>query len=389
MQWVIYYELHPDHAVITRCLGDGSRLILPNTIQGLPVTELGADCFAVTLPELMETLSCDAPEPLYKREKPPIPREAGNKTLKRLTLPAGLQRLGDRALARCSALPRVELPETLHTVGSHCFHYCGALEHMELPQAITALPDYVFAECRKLTRVSLPKGIRSIGRCCFYNCTHLKSLDLPDALESIGDRMLMNCFELKRLAFRIGVNGSALLEEIDRVMRVSVRYPEETVEVVLTEYALEYEAIIQAQQFRTHVTGTGGLYRGCFSDRDVDFALYDTYFYHAKLNDPPELLVELAYDRLRWPRQLRPTPEEDYWSYLQTHIPELAAFLLREDDLDKLEFLLGTDRLDSEALHTLLDCAEKKENVRFVSRLLEAVGQDSSGSFGADKEFDL
>lgn len=389
MQWVIYYETYQDHVVITRCLGDEPRLVLPDTIEGLPVTELGEDCFAGTLPELLDALRCEGAEPLYKKEKPPIPRATGNKTLKRLTLPARLQRLGARSLARCSALPRLELPPTLTDIGSHCFHYCGALEHIELPKGVTTLPDYVFAECRKLTRISLPNGIRSIGRCCFYNCTHLKSLDLPDTLETIGDRMLMNCFELNRLAFRIGVNGGALLEEIDRVMRVSVRYPEETVEVVLTEYALEYEAIIQAQQFRTHVTGTGGLYRGCFSANDVDFALYDTYFYHAKLNDPPELLVEMAFNRLRWPRQLRPTPEEDYWSYIRSHIPELAAFLLREENMDKLEFFLVEDRLDGDALRTLLDCAECKGSVRFVSRLLEAVGQDHSGSFGADKEFDL
>lgn len=389
MQWVIYYKIENDHAVITKCIGDMPRLVLPNTLEGRPVTELGVDCFAGTLPELLEGLSHEGEEPLFLKEQPPIARATGNKTLKRLTLPAGLEKLGDRALARCSVLPRLELPDTLTAIGSHCFHYCGGLEHMELPQGVTELPDYVFAECRKLTRLSLPHGIRSIGRCCFYNCTHLLSLDLPDALEYIGDRILMNCFELKRLAFRIGINGGALLEEIDRVIRVSVRYPEETVEVVLPEYALEYEAIIQAQQFRTHVTGTGGLYRGCFSDRDVDFALYDTYFYSAKLNDPPELLAEMAFDRLRWPRQLRPAREQEYREFLQSHVAELAAFLLREDDMEKLEFILSAEVLDREGLLVLLDCAERRENPRFVSRLLEAAGQDTSGGFGADKDFEL
>lgn len=389
MQWIIFYDIKDEEAVITRCLGDMPRLILPDTIEGYPVTTLGEDCFAVTLPELLERYPHDGETPLFLKEKPPVARAAGNKTLKRLSLPSGLKVLGDRALARCSALPRLELPQTLTKVGSHCFHYCGSLEHIELPECVTELPDYVFAECRKLTRIALPGGIRSIGRCCFYNCTHLESLDLPDALEAIGDRMLMNCFELKRLAFRIGMNGGALLDEIDRVMRVSVRYPEETVEVVLTEYALEYEALIQAHQFRTHTTGTGGLYRGCFSDRDVDFELYDTYFYSAKLNDPPELLAELAFDRLRFPRQLRPAREEEYWAFILTHISDLAAFLLREDDLDKLDFILSTGKLDADALHILLDCAEQKENVRFVSRLLEEVGSGQNGCFGADKEFDL
>lgn len=385
VQWTIYYTIEHGEAVITRCVGDETRLVLPDTLEGCLVTALGPDCFAGTKP----AAPCVAPEPVYLRETPPPARAYDNKTLKRLTLPRSLRRLGARCFANCSALPRLELPEGINTMGEHCFHYCNALEHIELPQGVTELGDYTFAECRHLTRISLPQGIRSIGRCCFYNCTRLEALDLPDALEAIGDRMLMNCFELKRLSFKIGINGGALLAEIDRVMRVQVRYPEETVEILLTEYALEYEELIQARQFRTNETGTGGLYRGCFSDRDVDFVLYDTYFYTAKLNDPPELLAELAFDRLRWPRELRPARRQEYWDYLKTHLKELTDFLLREDDMDKLEFLLSAETLEPEDLRQMLDFAEPSGNVRFISRLLEATGQSSGAGFGADKLFEL
>jgi hypothetical protein len=385
LQWTIYYTIKENQATITRCVGDNPHLVLPEEIQGYPVTALGADCFAGTAP----TQGGEGENLVYKEEPPPAAHPYDNKTLKRITLPQGLRTIGARCFARCSALPRVELPESITELGERSFHFCNSLEHIELPQGITQLHDYTFAECRHLTKITLPNGIRSIGRCCFYNCTHLTALNLPDALEAIGDRMLMNCFELKRLSFHIGVNGGALLAEIDRVMRVQVRYPEEAVEVVLTEYALEYEELIQAKQFRTNETGTGGLYRGCFSDRDVDFALYDTYFYSAKLQDPPELLAEMAFDRLRWPRDLRQSKEQEYWEFLQSHIPELSAFLLREDDLDKLDFLLATGKLNHDQLCQMLDCAERTENVRFVSRLLEATGQSAGASFGADKLFEL
>ncbi|MCD8354037.1 MAG: leucine-rich repeat domain-containing protein [Clostridiales bacterium] len=383
MQWRIYYTIENGEATVTRCVGDQPRLELPDELEGCPVTGLGPDCFAGTAP--MD--ACDASAPVYLRETPPSAKSYKNQTLKHLTLPASLRRAGTRCFAQCAALPRLELPAGLRELGERCFYGCGALEHLELPEGIEILPDYTFAECRKLKRVSLPHSVRTIGRCCFYNCTHLEKLDLPDSLEAIGDRMLMNCFELKELSFRIGVNGGALLAEIDRVMRVRVRYPEETVEVVLTEYALEYEELIQAKQFRTNETGTGGLYRGCFSDRDVDFALYDTYFYAAKLQDPPELLAELAFDRLRWPRELRPAKEQEYWDYLKGHIPELTTFLLGRDDLEGLEFLLSTGRLDGDDLNQMLERAEQAENVRFVSRLLEAAGRGPRS--GADKLFEL
>ncbi|MCD7838918.1 MAG: leucine-rich repeat domain-containing protein [Clostridiales bacterium] len=255
MQWRIYYTIENGEATVTRCVGDQPRLALPDELEGCPVTALGPNCFAGTAP----VESCEAPASVYLRETPPPAKSYKNLTLKHLTLPSSLRRVGARCFAQCAALPRLELPAGLRELSERCFYGCGELDHLELPEGIEILPDYTFAECRKLKRVSLPHSVRTIGRCCFYNCTHLERLDLPDSLEAIGDRMLMNCFELKELSFRIGVNGGALLAEIDRVMRVRVRYPEETVEVVLTEYALEYEELIQAKQFRTNETGTGGL----------------------------------------------------------------------------------------------------------------------------------
>lgn len=382
MQWILYYTINGQSAVITRCVGDAPYLALPENLEGYPVTALGADCFAGTTPEE----PCTGPEPVFRRETAPPANPYDNKTLRHVTLPRTLRTLGERCFAHCSALSLLELPKGLRLVGSHCFHYCGALERLELPEGLTALPDYALAECRRLTRVTLPHSVRSIGRCCFYNCIRLTELTLPDALESIGDRMLMNCFELHTLSFRLGVNAGALLPEIDRVLRVNVNMGDQVIQMVLPEFATEYEELIQAKQFRTHEYGSGALYRSCFSDRDIDFALYDDYFYYCVREDPPELAAELAFDRLRWPVELRPAKAEIYWDYLTAHTDALGRMLLERNDLTGLDFLLSQGRLGQAALRILLELAQRGNNVRFVSRLLEAVGTAPSG---ADKSFEL
>ena len=387
MSCTIYYTLSNGEATITRCVSDETDLTLPDQLEGCPVVALGPDCFAGTAPTGEEP-----PGLTLKRELPPPVHTYDNQTLKRIILPQSLRQIGPRCFAHCSALPRIELPDSVTQLGDRVFHYCNALQRIELPDGITDLPDYTFAECRHLLRISLPHHIRSIGRCCFYNCTRLERLDLPDALQTIGDRMLMNCFELHELSFKIGVNAGALLPEIDRVLRVNVNLGDQVIQMVLPEFATEYEELIQAKQFRTHEYGSGALYRSCFSDRDIDFNLYDDYFYYCIREDPPELVAELAFDRLRWPVSLRKGKEEEYWTYLLGHVQELGTVLLRQDDLEALDFLLSCGKLDQAGLDTLLDLAETKGNIRFVSRLLEASGNRSEGEtqgFGADKLFEL
>jgi hypothetical protein len=377
MSWIIYYKIEQQQVTILRCVGQEPALSLPDHIAGLPVTALGSSCF------LGGTAS--ETEELCLVEGTPPPPVRWNDTLKRIRLPRGLRRLGERCFAGLRALPRLELPEGLETMGAHCFHGCGKLTHLELPDQVTALPEHTFSECRALEQVRLPAHVQTLGRCCFYNCTHLKALTLPDSVTAIGDRMLMNCFALSRLSLPMGLNAGALLDDLSGVVRITARDGVNSVTMVLPEYSYEYDELIPARQFRAVAHGSGGLYRGCFSDRDIDFELYDSYFYECKRDEPPELAAEVALSRLRWPRGLRPGPAEDYWQFLLANPAAVGATLLKMEDLDGLSFLLSSGRLGQEQIDVLLESAESAGQVRFVSRLLEASGQ----SGGADKEFAL
>ncbi len=383
MAWTIYYRLNQTEAEILRCVGTDPALTLPAAIDGHPVTRLGSGCFGGTSPE--EAAPGEGMR--FLQAQPPKATARYNDTLKRILLPETVRSLGERCFASCRAMPRLELPRSITELGERAFEGCGQLTHLELPDGIRALPAYAFAECRSLERVKLPPFVETLGRCCFYNCTHLQALDLPDSVTAIGDRMLMNCFALERLSFRIGLNAGALLDEIEGVVRVTARDDQGAVTMVLPEYSYEYDELIPARQFRAVTYGSGGLYRGCFSDRDIDFHLYDTYFYECKRDDPPELAAELALNRLRSPRDLRPGPEAEYWAFLLEHPAVVAQVLLRTNDLAGLDFLLSAGKLERGLLDAMLDAAEEAGYVRFGSRLLDAAGGGAAS--GADKSFDL
>lgn len=380
MSWSIYYEIQNQEVTILRCLGDDSPLTLPERIDGCPVTALGPDCFGAGPAPAGELGGLFS---VPQSDLPPVSRADG--TLTRIALPDSIRTIGDRAFARCRGLKRLTLPNGLITLGVRAFDQCGGLEHAEIPVGVTKLPDYLFAQCRKLTRVTLPEHLIWVGNHAFYNCMALEALELPRTVEFVGGGVFMNCKKLSRLVLPIGVNLSVLLSDLTNDLDLTVCYPDEIARFFLPGFSYEYEDINAPRMWRTITYGSGQLYRECFSSRDIDFDLYESYFDLAQKQDSVATTVRIAWYRLRWPYGLS-HGREIYLAHIAAHCKELMAFLLEEDDLEGLEYLLTLVDLDADQRAGLLRQAERAENVRFVGRLLEA-GSGASG--GADKEFDL
>lgn len=378
MGWAIYYQKSEESASILRCVGDGSPLILPETIEGVPVTTLGPDCFGAGPGDGQEGLFSVSAHGL-----PPVRREEGN--LVRISLPDTILKMEDRAFARCRALKRLKLPAGLRQLGMRVFDQCGSLEQIRIPDGVTQLPDYAFSNCRKLARVTLPDRLETLGHHTFYNCIALQELAVPDTVTFVGGGLFMNCKSLSRLVLPIGINLSVLLSDLTNDLDLTVRYPDGEARFFLPGFSYEYEDINAPRMWRTITYGSGQLYRECFSSRDIDFALYESYFDLALKQDSLETTVRIAWYRLRWPYGLS-HGRAIYLRHIQAHAGVLMDFLLENDDLEGLELLLELTELDSDQLAALRAQAERAGKVRFVARLMEA-GCGLTG--GADKEFEL
>ena len=89
----------------------------------------------------------------------------GMRTLRRLSLPEGLERIGERAFYH-SGLMRIALPEGLREIGPGAFALCPMLNAVEFPSTIRAIGAEAFAQT-KLTRAFLPASLAIIGRGAF------------------------------------------------------------------------------------------------------------------------------------------------------------------------------------------------------------------------------
>jgi hypothetical protein len=159
---------------ITYYSGPGGNVILPSSIDGYPVTALGAVF-------------------------------VGNTTVTGVTIPGTVTNIGAQAFAYCSALSNVILPNSLTQIGYQAFEYCTSLTNLILPNSITNLSLGLFYGSG-LATFSIGTNVSSLGDDVFYGCTNLVALKIPDSVISIGMDECYNCTGLKN-----AVIGSGLL----------------------------------------------------------------------------------------------------------------------------------------------------------------------------------
>ena len=156
------FELSDDgtFVIITDYNGNAKNLVIPETIQGVPVASI--DGFAhnekiksVVIPSSVKVICCDA---FYNCA-----------TLEKVTLPEGLLCIDNDAF-RETALTSVTVPKSLLYIGAGAFAFCKNLSEINIPDdaAFIGTNEYadlsdVFLGCSKINEsVELQKKINGI-----------------------------------------------------------------------------------------------------------------------------------------------------------------------------------------------------------------------------------
>ena len=128
-------------------------------------------------------------------------------SLAAVTLPEGLQSIGDYAFYRCDSLAAVTLPEGLQSIGDYAFYGCTSLTAIEIPSSITSIGASAFNGCTSLEAVTLPERLQSIGVAAFRNCSALTSIDIPASVTSIGESAFNGCTSLAAVTLHKGLQS--------------------------------------------------------------------------------------------------------------------------------------------------------------------------------------
>jgi hypothetical protein len=116
----------------------------------------------------------------------------GCTSLLSFSMPQGLLSIGDYAFDTCVSMTSIILPDSIQSIGAHAFEGSGLTE-ITWPSALASIEDYTFMNCRSLVSVTLPEGLLSIGISSFDYCLYLPSITLPESLTSIGANAFSDC----------------------------------------------------------------------------------------------------------------------------------------------------------------------------------------------------
>lgn len=182
---------------ITAYTGPGGPVVVPSTIDGLPVTGIGSAAFydafvdSVILPDSITSFGTSA--------------FAGCFELTDINLPAGLTSLGDSTFEGCYLLTSLVIPNGVTSIGKYEFYQCYALTNLTLPADVTDIGDYAFAGCTHLGSITIPDGVVTLGNAVFRECYALTNLMLSTNLSSIGTFEFYECTSLTNLTIPGGV----------------------------------------------------------------------------------------------------------------------------------------------------------------------------------------
>ncbi|NLT09589.1 MAG: leucine-rich repeat protein [Ruminococcus sp.] len=207
-----------DTVTITKCSNTIVDLVIPETIDGLPVTDIGEWVFGKEANKFLETVSIPASVEYISTNNPfkvcgnlrEITVASGNKEYvsedgilftkdkKRLVcyptrksgksyaIPDGVEELGSAAIYE-TELEEITFPDSLNTVKDFSVARNASLKKVDLSKTeIDKIGGYAFSGCTSLTEVNFPEELSTIGGAAFFGCTALTEVELPHLITSIG-----------------------------------------------------------------------------------------------------------------------------------------------------------------------------------------------------------
>ena len=258
------WSRYDDHICLEAYNGDGEAMELPDSIDGLPVTEAAEDMY-IKAPDVIKSVKIPAnmtrlgniftqlgnvseieadkgskayvseDNALYTADRKRLIRCCTDKVKGELTLPDTVTEADDNAFLNCTELKKVNIPAAYK--GALLFEGCTSLEAVSVadensvyssvggvlfnkrqtsllcfpckrsgesftvPESVLCIGSSAFCDCDGLETVVLPEKLAAISYCAFENCDKLDNVTLPQSVLNIGSYAFRNCGSLKSIAF--------------------------------------------------------------------------------------------------------------------------------------------------------------------------------------------
>ena len=237
------YTIASGAVTIDSYIGSGGDVVIPGTIEDLPVTAIGDSAFqnrltltGVTIPDSvtsignhafdsssltgvtipanvaslgeeafgrcrsLTSITVDAANAnyssmdgvLFNKAKTTLIQYPAGQTGS-YTIPTSVTDIASYAFATCTSLTDVTLPNNVTNIGNHAFYFCSGLTYAALGSGVTSIGNEAFLACSSLASITVPNSVTSIGDSAFYGCDVLTSVSLGSGVATIGDSAFQGC----------------------------------------------------------------------------------------------------------------------------------------------------------------------------------------------------
>lgn len=240
------YTADGGEVTITDYIGTSEHVLIPDAIDGLPVTALGHRAFyektvtTVVVPDSVTEIGAAC--------------FSGDNYLVSLKLPDGLKRLPPASLESCMRLYDFDLPQSLEKIYSSVFEFNYYLTHLTLPSSLTEIEQlnfiglyglqsltlaednaafkldetngllmtadgtrllHCFSDIVPAEEIILPEGVKIVDPFAFHYDYDVKRIVLPEGVEAIGAMAFAMCPNLAEIVIPASVTDIGVMDGLE------------------------------------------------------------------------------------------------------------------------------------------------------------------------------
>lgn len=307
---IYLYKRNKTGICIDRVFGYDSIVELPDMLEGMQVTELGAYIFSdhidqSDLEHMKATEKFCMEDGKEVKPQPEMPQASGNQ-----------------------------------------------VEEIRLPRCLRKIGRYAFYNCFHLRKLTFYGDMKDLGAGALTGCHQMEKI----SVETDAD----------------GQSGLRdFLTELPETLCVDVMINGEHGRFWFPEFFEEGVENTPARILENHVHGSGIRYRNSFIHKKLNMLEYDRLFPYAVAWEQERIVVRLALDRILYPVGMTEEAKDKYLVYIKENSLQAVKLLGEQKEYDSIKLILKEIIPDRETTEKMLEEAQVTGDSRWVSVLMD------------------
>lgn len=194
----------------TAYMGTNKKVVIPETIDGYPVTEIDEFAFynegvqTVVFPSTLKKIGKQAFMYSDLRsfsftgdETVEVGDSAFSETsMEEIIVPANIKEISVACFQGNMNAKSIIIEKGVETIGEHAFNSCQFANSVKIASTVVSINKFAFANCIRVEYLEMSEGVTTIGERAFDWLESLTSVTLPKSITSIGTDAFLDCNKL-------------------------------------------------------------------------------------------------------------------------------------------------------------------------------------------------